>query len=320
MDNFFKNKKVIITGGFGFIGSHLYKRLIEQNANIVIINKAESNTFRLKDYLSEIKLYELDIREAEEVRKVILDEKPDYVFHLAAYGVNAKDNDYMEAIKTNIIGSVNILNALKKNGCEKFINIGTSSEYGNQKSKENIALRPTNIYGSTKASSTIMLHQIAQNSNIDIVTLRPFNIFGEGEEQHKLFCEVIIKILQNEKVELTKCNQHRDYTYISNIIDGLILAAENQTVKNQIFNIASGKTHPLKYYIEKIFDISGTTSKPIYGAIPQRTDERMKQTVDITKIKKVLNWEPKISLEEGIENTINWYRENLSEYVRGIYV
>ena len=320
MDNFFKDKKVIITGGFGFIGSHLYKRLIQQNANIVIIDRGGSNKFRLKDYLNEIKLYEVDITDAEKLQKIIIEEKPEYVFHLAAYGVNAKDNNYIQAINTNIMGSINVLNALKYSGCEKIINMGTSSEYGNQKSKENKALKPTNIYGSTKASSTIMLHQIARNSEIDIVTLRPFNIFGEGEEPHKLFCEVIIKILQNEKVELTDCTQYRDYTYISNIIDGLLLAAENKSVKNQIFNIASGETHPLKYYVEKIFDISGTANKPFYGFIPQRTDERMRQTVDIKKIRKILNWKPKISLEQGIENTINWYKENLCEYVRGIYV
>jgi len=246
LGKFFENKKVLITGGFGFIGSHLCKRLIGQNADVVIISKY-CDTFRLKDYLAEIKSYDLDIADAEGVQKVMDDEKTDYVFHLAAYGVNAKDNDYMQAINTNIIGSINVLNALKKNGCRKFVNMGTSSEYGDQESREDVALKPTNIYGSTKASSTIMLHQIARNSNIDIVTLRPFNIFGEGEEPHKLFCEVITKVLRNEKVELTECTQYRDYTHISNIIDGLLLAAESEVAKNEIFNIASGETYPLRY-------------------------------------------------------------------------
>ncbi|MED2955824.1 NAD(P)-dependent oxidoreductase, partial [Bacillus thuringiensis] len=261
--------------------------------------------------------YEIDIRDRKQVQDAIKKVNPDYIFHLAAYGVNSAHTDYMHAIETNIIGTCNIIQAAKLVNCKKIINFGSSSEYGNKMEPihENMLLTPVDIYGSTKAAATILAHQIASENSINLITLRPFGIFGESEEPHKIFSYIILQVLQNKDVNLTFCNQLRDYCYIENIIDACILAVENTTVQNEIFNIGSGTIYPLKHYVELLFKHLKTNSRPNYGAIPSRTNERWVPEADVQKIKNSLSWEPRINIEEGIIKTVNWYKNNKHLYL-----
>ncbi|EAO52163.1 CDP-4-dehydro-6-deoxy-D-glucose 4-reductase [Bacillus thuringiensis serovar israelensis ATCC 35646] len=313
----FKNKTFLITGGYGFIGSHLARRLLNLQARIVLFIRTPSNFGRLKDIIKNIETYEIDIRDRKQVQDAIKKVNPDYIFHLAAYGVNSAHTDYMHAIETNIIGTCNIIQAAKWVNCKKIINFGSSSEYGNKMEPihENMLLTPVDIYGSTKAAATILAHQIASENSINLITLRPFGIFGESEEPHKIFSYIILQVLQNKDVNLTFCNQLRDYCYIENIIDACILAVENTTVQNEIFNIGSGTIYPLKHYVELLFKHLKTNSRPNYGAIPSRTNERWVPEADVQKIKNSLSWEPRINIEEGIIKTVNWYKNNKHLYL-----
>ncbi|PEA89719.1 NAD-dependent epimerase/dehydratase family protein [Bacillus thuringiensis] len=313
----FKNKTFLITGGYGFIGSHLARRLLNLQARIVLFIRTPSNFWRLKDIIKNIETYEIDIRDRKQVQDAIKKVNPDYIFHLAAYGVNSAHTDYMHAIETNIIGTCNIIQAAKLVNCKKIINFGSSSEYGNKMEPihENMLLTPVDIYGSTKAAATILAHQIASENSINLITLRPFGIFGESEEPHKIFSYIILQVLQNKDVNLTFCNQLRDYCYIENIIDACILAVENTTVQNEIFNIGSGTIYPLKHYVELLFKHLKTNSRPNYGAIPSRMNERWVPEADVQKIKNSLSWEPRINIEEGIIKTVNWYKNNKHLYL-----
>lgn len=315
--NCFENKKVLVIGGCGFIGSHLVTRLISYGAKIFIICRRNNSRYRIQDTLKEIEFYNVDITNSLEIDKYIKKITPDYVFHLAAYGVDSAQKEYIPAVNVNVMGTVNILNALKDIGCKKFINVGSCAEYGdiNQIMTEDMYPNPVSIYGSTKAASTIIAHQIARENNISIATLRPFGIFGEGEEKHKLFCYVILSILENKDANLTPCEQFRDYCYVENIVDGLLLAAENDTIKNEIFNIGNGVSFPLRYYIDLIFREIGTNKKPNWGSIQYRENEMWNPTPDINKIQSILNWKPRIDVEEGIKRTISWFKDNRQLYI-----
>lgn len=312
----FKDKKVLITGGGGFIGSHLVKKLIELNADICVVKRNTRIPWRLEKEIDRIqKMITIDITD-HVINQVILQYKPDFIFHLAAYGVDSKEKDYYLALNTNVIGIVNIMNAAIKAGCKKIINIGTCAEYGDVRKDitENICLNPVNIYGSTKAAATIIAHQMAKEADIDIVTLRLFGVFGEAEDRHKIFCHTILELLEGKDVELTSCAQFRDYCYVADVIRAIILATQNNIVKNEIFNIGYGKAFPLKYYIDLIHQKIGSNQKLLYGAIENRKNELWFPKPDISKIKTILGWEPIYPLEEGIANTIEWYKENRQYY------
>jgi len=310
----FKNKKILVTGGYGFIGSHLVKKLLQYDAKIYIITMPDTNKFRLLDSLDKIITYETDIGDSLATGSVIRKINPDYVFHLAGYGINSAHTDYERAISTNVLGSANIMKALCETECKKMINMGSCSEYGNSKTDEGALPAPVTIYGSTKAAATLILHQIAKENRISIVTLRPFGVFGEGEEPHKVFSYVILNLLRKNNVALTGCEQYRDYCHVENIIDAMLLVCIRPDIENEIFNIASGESHPLYYYIDLIYKLMGTDTPPIYGTIPYRKAELWNPKTDAGKIKSMLNWNIKVPLEEGILQTIGWYRNNMNMF------
>ena len=312
----FYNKKVLVTGASGFIGSHIAQRMVRENSQVSVIVRETSDIWRLENIKNDIAIYRTDVRNYREVDNCIKKIKPAYIFHMSAYGVDSRQKDNFVATETNILGIVNIMNSLKQTGCEKFLNIGSCMEYGDKKEivREDAVLEPFNIYGSTKAAATIMAHQLAAENGIDIVTLRAFGIFGENEGRHKFFPHIILSLLNGSDVSLTGCEQYRDYCYIDDIIDGFLLAAIDKKNKNEIFNIGSGEIYPLKYYVNMVYALMNVTSKPNYGAIPYRPDEVWKPHPDISKIKTILKWQPKISLKEGLLRTIAWYENNKGSY------
>jgi nucleoside-diphosphate-sugar epimerase len=315
--NYFGNQKVLITGANGFIGSHVVQRMVQEKALVSVMVRESSDLWRIEELIKDIDIHLVDLRDSSSVDTCIKQIKPDFIFHVGAYGVDSRQKDYYTATSTNIIGTMNLLNSVRDVGCKKFINVGTCMEYGDKKEiiREDSYLEPDSIYGSTKASATIIAHQIAAENNISLVTLRPFGIFGEKEGSHKFFPYIILSILEGKEVNLTPCEQYRDYCYIDNIMDGFVLAAKNENIKNQIFNIASGEIFKLKHFVDIIYKEVGLKNQPNFGALPYRKNEVWKQQPDTTKIKTLLNWEPKVSLEEGIKRTINWYQENKEKFI-----
>lgn len=310
-------KRILVTGGFGFIGAHLVKRLLAEGAEVFIIGRQGTKTWRLEEELKNVSMYGVDITDSTKVGKCIKDICPEIVFHLAAYGVNSAQNEYIKAANINILGMINILNVLKNACCTKFINMGTCAEYGDRKDpmREDMYPLPVSIYGSSKASATIIAHQIAKENNIDIITLRPFGIFGEGEERHKIFCNIILSILEDKEVKLTLGEQLRDYCYIENIIDGMVMAAKSN-LKNKVLNIANGSLFSLRYYVDLIFKNMKTDRVPLYGSIEYRKNEMWSPAADISEIQTELGWSPKVGLEDGIIKTIKWYEENKDKWMR----
>jgi len=318
--NFYDGKRVLITGANGFLGSHILERMIEYNAELSIILRESSDLWRIEKQLGNFNIYYADIRDLDAVSSCISKIKPEIVFHMAAYGVDSRKNNIYEAIGINILGTVNLLHAVSKTGCEKFINTGTSMQYGNKEGtvNEDANYTPNNIYGSTKAASTILAHQIADDMDIDITTIIPFGVFGEKEGSHKFFPEVILSILNHREVNLTPCLQQRDYCYVENIIDGFLMAAKTNKTRGMTLNIGSGKTFPLKYYVELIIEKMNMDAKINYGALEYRKNDLWNPQVNIEKIKDAINWYPEVSIEEGIERAIDWFKDNYHYYdVRG---
>lgn len=313
----FQNSNILVSGANGFIGSHIIKRMIEEGARVSIIVRESSDLWRIVEQLPYVNIIKGDMKDEEIVQKAVIASKPDYVFHMAAYGVDFRQQDYAEAAKSNILGTINLLNAIRMTGgCTKLLYSGTSMQYGNKEGiiTEKMRLTPSNIYGSTKAAATMIAHQIAAENDISIITLIPFGVFGENEGSHKFFPHIILSILNNEDVDLTSCEQYRDYCYIENIVDGFLLAALDKKHNNAMFNIGSGSIYQLKYYVDMIFKLMNTKQKANYGALEYRKNDLWCPEPDVSEIMDKLKWEPRISLEEGLQRTISWYSNNFDKY------
>jgi len=311
-------RTIFITGATGFIGSHLLKRLIKEGCNVHISIRKNSSLWCIEEFKDDFVCHKIDLTDFEAVRLLIKQIKPDIIFHLAAYGVDYRQQDIHHTIDANINASVNLFEAFLENKVHRFIHTGSCFEYG-QKSKhisERDPLNPTSLYGATKASSVHLLSTIARYMKSgELVILRPFGVFGEYEGLHRFVPQVIDKLKNEHSVQMTLGEQIRDYIYIDDLIDAYILASI-VPLKNkvEIINIGSGKGIAMKdlaLIISKSLDVSNDLLQ--FGTLPYRPDEMMYLVANVDKAKSLLGWEPKVSIEKGLEHTINWYSKNISK-------
>lgn len=316
METSCSGKRLLVTGGAGFIGSHLVRRLISTQADVIVLARTNAMPWRLDDCAGYYRLAATDIADENAVYRIFADTRPDGVYHLAAYGVDSAQQDMTRAVSVNVTGTINVLKAMKACGCSRIVAVGSGAEYGNHQGavSEDAPLRPEKAYACTKAAATIIAHQYATQHHIDIVTLRPFGVYGEAEPQHKIFCHAILSMLRGDTLDLTPCTQSRDYCYVGDVVDALIAAYENEALTNAVFNIGTGKAYPLRHYIEQIRTMIEPRGEVRFGALPYRSGELWSPLPNVRLAAQQLNWHSAHSLDEGLEKTIDWFRENNRYY------
>ena len=314
---FFKNKKILITGGAGFIGSHLVKRLVENKAKVSVIVKYNSiiDCPRLVKIWDKINIIEADLRNTDSVKEM-KNLRFDYVFHLAAYNhVGDSFKHVFENVNSNLLSTINLLNHGPK--IKKFIHMGTSEIYGIQKKipfdvKEKP--NPMSPYGVTKYASELISILKSKQTKLDLLCLRPFNTFGPYQSEKAIIPEIILKCLQNKEIKTTEGKQTREFNYIDNIIDGLLFI--NNKIKHSIdpINIGSNKPIPIKNLVQKIHLYSRSSSKLKIGSLKYRPNEIWKMQAN-NKFIVSKGWKPKISFDLGLKITINWYQNFYETYL-----
>jgi len=301
----------LITGGAGFIGSHLCEKLIGLNHKVTIIDNLEvgkkSNISHLRK-LIDIKV--LDIRNYKTIEKSF--KNVDNVFHLAGLAdiVPSIENptDYFN---TNVTGTLNVINASIKNKVKKFIYTASSSCYGipeKYPTSENAEIKPEYPYALTKRLGEEIVMHFGKIYNLNVTSLRFFNVYGPRARTSGTYGAVFGVFLAQKLKNLPLTvvgdgKQKRDFTYVTDIVDAIVAVLNNKRSKNEIFNVGSGKTVSVNKII-KLMQVDKITN------IPKRPGEPSQTFADISKIKKIIGWMPKIDIEKGItlmlENINDW--------------
>ena len=310
--------KALITGASGFVGSNLTRKLIQDNYDIHILTQPSFDNWRIKDLLPKLNNYSVDLSEAEKLKELIKQIKPDVIFHLAAVGVFGGVSPSEEKlINVNFLGTVNLINACNDIDYKCFINTGSSSEYGpkDKPMKETDICEPINTYGISKLAALLYGKFIAQTKNKPIIGLRLFSPFGPFDDAQRLIPSVIIGTLQNEKILLSNPKGVRDFIFIEDIVNAYLkcinLASQ---FKGEIFNLGSGKESSVSEVVEAVGQITNTKSEIQWRKIPPRPWDTPHWQADINKISDCLKWKPKYSLKQGLEETIKWFKDNLYLY------
>lgn len=313
------SEKALITGASGFVGSNLAKRLVEEGYDVFLLLRKESNTWRIKDILEKVNVIYADLLDYGVIEKEIKKICPDYIFHLATYGSYPdlqKDGSLM--VKTNILGTYNLLQATKDINYKCFIHTGSSSEYGIKENviSEDAILEPLDQYGVTKASGTLFCQMFAKTHNKNIVILRPFSVYGPYERKTRFIPYVIMRCLQKKEVNMTSGEQKRDFVFTEDVLDLYLEVMKKEDIAGQIFNVGTGNDHSIKETAEIIFELTNSDPNLLkVGAKKMRKIEAITSwKSDTSKIEKVLNYKPKHSLKEGIKKTISWFMENKDIY------
>ena len=314
----FSNKNVLITGGAGFIGANFVYKFLDLGYEVNLLEKQEVNLWRLEAARKKIRLHYLDLKNSNKLESLITYLKPQIILHFAALGTYPrKQQELKEIIETNLLGTINLVNACSKIKFKCFINTGSSSEYGMEERpmKENDLLEPNNLYGITKAAATMYCQNTARKLGLPIATVRPFAVYGYFEERERLIPTIIKSCLTNTELKLSSLNSVRDFIFIEDVIDAYLTIIENiQEIKGEIFNLGTGIQTTIDDVVNLIKKITQSNMKPQYGQIKPAQYEPKSWVADISKIKNILNWRPKYNLEEGLKKDIEWFKNNLSLY------
>lgn len=304
---------IFITGANGFIGSHLTRRLVKSNKEVHILIKKDADIKRLKEIQNKIIIHQGDLTEEKTIHRILNKVKPKKIFHLGSL-VNPERNInlFSDMIKINLIGTLNLLKAIKNLNIDCFINTGTCEEYGNGKApfKESQTPKPVSPYSFSKVASTKLAQTYHVITKKPIITLRPFLTYGPNQSPYLIIPSLINKALKNENFNMTKGEQTRDIIFVDDVVDAYIKASESKEAIGKIINVGTGKETKVRDLAEKIIELTKSETQIKFGALPYREGEVMHFFADTSKVKKLLNWEAKISLTKGLKKTIDWYRKN----------
>jgi len=305
----FQGKRVLVTGSTGFLGSHLVRKLIELEAEVVCLIRTSSARERISDCLERMEVIDADLHHREEVFQAVKRTRPRIVFHLATYGVDPRQTDPSTTLQTNLLGLANLIEALTQTPCERFVNTGSCFEYGGQNGDlltEESPLSPLNLYAASKTMAWHLCRFQHRQNGFPVVTLRPFTFFGPQERPDRLIPSTIRSILQGEEIRITAGTQTRDYTYMEDVVDAYLRAAVSQEAVGQTFNIGSGTESSVLKIVEQIRELMGSRVPIRAGVLETRSQEAWRLCCDAAKAGRVLGWFPRVSFEEGLSRTIRW--------------
>jgi len=322
-------KSALVTGAGGFIGSHLTEHLVELGANVKAFVRYNSrNDWGMLELLPEEKLSQIevitgDLKDADAVRHAAKD--VDIIFHLGS--LIAIPYSYIhprETIETNILGALNVLTAAKENNVEKVIHTSTSEVYGTARYvpiDENHPLQGQSPYSASKIGADKIAESFYRSFNLPVAIIRPFNTYGPRQSARAVIPTIITQALAKEKIFLGSLHPTRDYTYVKDVVEGFIKVAESPKSVGEVINIGSNFEVSIGDLANKIISLIGKNAEIVTDPVRVRPQDSEVERLwcDNTKAKRLLGWEPKTSLDEGIKKTIDWISNNTNLYKPELY-
>ena len=304
-------KKILIVGGTGFLGYHLAKKCLSKNWLVTSISTHEPKKIR---YLPKVKYLILDISKKDLIEKKIKSSY-DYVVNFGGY---VNHSEKLKTYKSHYIGCKNLVDFFSNKNIKFFIQIGSCVEYGLNKSPQNennnTDIKNLNsTYGKSKLAATNYLIKNYKEKKFPCVILRPYLVYGPRQDLNRFIPLVIEGCLEKSSFPCSSGKQYRDFLYIDDFIKSIFLILKNKNTIGEVWNIGSGRPKNIKKIIFLLKNlIKG--GDPIFNELKMRKDEILKLYPSIAKIKKKLNWEPKVNFITGIQKTISFYKKNLHFY------
>ncbi|MFZ2957945.1 MAG: NAD-dependent epimerase/dehydratase family protein [Candidatus Ozemobacteraceae bacterium] len=306
-------KRVVVTGGTGFIGANLVRRLLGEGHSVHLFLRPESPRWRVQGLSSTLQFHEVSLEEKSSLLECIKSIHPDWIFHLATYGGSSWQTEQEKIVRTNLLGTMNLLDSCMEIGFEAFINTGSSSEYGfkNYPPKETDLLEPNSCYAITKAGATQYCQHIGKTCGAHIVTLRLYSAFGPFEQPKRLVPTLILRGLEGKFPPFTAPEVARDFVYIEDVIDAFLLSAKAQGIEpGGIFNIGSGIQTTMKEVAAVAKKVFAIPHEPSWNTMKSRNWDTGTWVSDNQKAREILKWSPVISFENGLKQMVAWFKEN----------
>lgn len=330
MTTCWQDKHVLVTGAGGFIGSHLAERLLELGARLRVFIRytSRSELGALADLapesLEKVEIIAGDLRDPAAVREAC--RGMTHVFHLGALiSIPYSYRHPAEVAEVNFMGTLNVLMACRDLGIPRLIHTSTSEVYGTARRApidEEHPLQGQSPYSASKIGADKLAESFYCAYNLPVVTVRPFNTFGPRQSARAVIPTIITQALTQEKVFLGNLTPRRDLTYVSDTVEGFLRAGSSQGVIGETINLGANGEVSIGDLAETIIRLVGRPVEIVMDQErfrPERS-EVMRLWSDNRKAKQIMGWEPQVSLEDGLRQTIEWIKEHLDRYQVGKYV
>jgi len=326
-----QGKKVLVTGASGFIGSHLTEKLVELGADTSVFLRYTSDgrignlKYLPADVLKSTRVFRGDLKSADGVYRAA--KGADVIFHLgASISIPYSYIDPRDFIDTNVTGTLNVLRATQECDVKKVITTSTSEVYGTAvytPIDEKHPLQPQSPYAASKVGSDKLAESFYKSFDLPVAIIRPFNTYGPRQSARAVIPTIITQALISDKIKIGSLSPERDFTYVGDSVNGFVQIAESENSTGEVINIGSGESMSIGNLIKIIGSILGRDLESIVEIDEERIrpekSEVMLLLCDNSKAKRLLGWEPKISLEEGLRRTIEYIRQNIDDYQIGEY-
>ena len=306
-------KRVIVTGATGFVGANLTRRLLQEGHDVNVLARPGYTSWRLERIKSDVRGHQVNLEDAEGVASAVAEIRPDWIFHLAAYGAYSSQKDLRQMVNTNILGTMNLLQACLDTGFESFINTGSSSEYGfkDHAPAENEWLEPNSHYAVTKASATQYCSYTAQQHDLHVPTLRLYSVYGPYEEPTRLLPTLIVRGLRGELPPLVDGNVARDFVYVDDVNEAYLLAARRTDVgRGAIYNVGTGVQTTIRGVVAAARRLMNITAEPQWGSMPDRQWDTSVWVSNNSRLRNELHWEPQNTFEQGFRRMVEWFQQD----------
>jgi nucleoside-diphosphate-sugar epimerase len=307
----------VVTGGGGFIGSHIVEELLRRHETVKLIdNFSTGKRANVEDFKNKAEIIEADISETKNLPELF--KGVDYVIHQAAIpSVPKSILDPVTSHRSNVNGTLNVLVAARDAGVKRVVYASSSSLYGDSPTlpkHEEMMPKPLSPYGAQKLFGEMYCQVFTRSYGLETVALRYFNVFGPRQDPSSPYSGVLAlfipAVLQERRPTIHGDGlQSRDFTYVQNVVEANLLSCTVPGVGGQVFNIARGDRITVNAMLQLINKITGKDVSPIYSE-PRAGDIKHSQA-DITRAREHLGYEARVSFEEGLRRTIDWYRANL---------
>jgi dTDP-glucose 4,6-dehydratase len=323
------NRRALVTGAAGFVGSHLVEELIEQGYRVRCFVRYTSTNTRgyLADLpaekLAEVEIVAGDLRDSEAIRQAA--QGTDVIFHLAALvGIPYSYVHPLEVIETNVMGTVNVLVAARDQGVGRVIHTSTSEVYGTAQYvpiDEGHPLQGQSPYSASKIGAEKIVESFYASFSLPTTVIRPFNIFGPRQSARAVIPTIITQALVNNEIRLGNFDATRDFTYVQDTVKGFIMASESEAAVGRLFNIGSNYEISIGQIAEKIIQLvdRDVTLDQEKRRLRPAKSEVQRLWADNRLARETFGWTPKVNLDEGLARTIQWIAGNLDKYRVGEY-
>jgi nucleoside-diphosphate-sugar epimerase len=310
------HERILVTGGTGFLGSHLLRALVDAGCSPVATTRSLNRLGPAKELGSAVRWVEADLNDPQSLEQLRAEGGSQLVFHLAGVRVPDRQENAAELNwQGNVVATENLLRALPQGGeIERFITVGSAEEYGAKAGamREEDAPQPVTSYGKAKAQATAMVSRWASDHSLRAVVLRPFSIYGPAQPPQMFIAQAVEHAVSGRSFAMTEGTQKRDLVYVADVVRALMSAVTAVNGVAEVINVGSGQAHSLREVAESIWQLSGTKAELQVGMRSAPPEELHDTWADISRAREWLNWEPLVDLDEGLRRTIAWERARQS--------